>query len=264
MRAWQRRYLQYATHGFMSLSLGGAACGSPSDSEPPPVREPVGPISIRNGDVTISAFIDVPTGPAPYPVMVFVPGSGTGTKADDQPAVGNALQGGVAVVRYDKRGLGQSTGVFEEITVGGANSERVLDVRASDVQAIVDYLAGRSDIRHDRIFLWGTSQGAWVAPLVAQRTSNVAFIINVSGGGSPVGTSDYYDGLADDPTKTIEELTARLREKAAAHPPLGQETRQHGRCRVATEHQTDAQDEHEDNGRHHRTSVTPSNMSAGR
>ena len=185
-----------------------SACGG---GDPGPGPEPIGPITIRNGDVTLAAILDVPTTPGPHPVMVFVPGSGRGTKESDQAAVDLALPRGIAVVRYDKRGLGQSTGTFEEITVGGANSERVLDVRASDVRAIVEYLATRSDIRADRIFLWGTSQGAWVAPLVATRTSKVAFVINVSGGGSPVGTSDYYDGLAAaEPTASIEDLTARL------------------------------------------------------
>jgi hypothetical protein len=133
-----------------------------------------------------------------------------------------ALPQGIAVLRYDKRGLGQSTGSFEEITNGGANSERVLGVRASDVKAIVEYLAKRSDIRASQIFLWGTSQGAWVAPLVATQTSKVAFIVNVSGGGSPVGTSDHFDDLADDPSKTIDELTAALQTFAG---PFGYDPR---------------------------------------
>ena len=119
-----------------------------------------------------------------------------------------AVPQGVAVFRYDKRGLGQSTGTFEEVTV--ANSTRVLAERASDVRAIVEFLATRPDIRADQIFLWGTSQGAWVAPLVTTQTSRVAFIIGVSGGGSSVGTSDHYDELTDNPAVTVEQATAQL------------------------------------------------------
>lgn len=178
------------------------ACSDPSEDPP------TGDVFIRNGDVTIAGTLDTPATPGPWPVMIFVPGSGRGTREDDREALDIALPRGVAVFRYDKRGLGQSTGTFEEVSA--QNSERVLGLRASDVSAIVDYLAGRPDIRSSQILLWGASQGGWVAPLVAVANSKVAFIICVSGGGSPVGTSDYYDELTDNPAVSVEEATDQL------------------------------------------------------
>jgi pimeloyl-ACP methyl ester carboxylesterase len=139
--------------------------------------------------------------------MVFIPGSGQTTRESDKPAADLALPQGIAVFRYDKRGLGQSTGTFEEVST--ANSERVLADRASDVRAIVDYLATNPRIRSDQIFLWGTSQGAWVAPLVAAQTSKLAFIICVMGGGSPVGTVIEYGRLGRDNSLSIDEITRR-------------------------------------------------------
>lgn len=186
------------------LTLGAVACGSTEPEEEPDDQH----IPIRSGEVTIMGSLDLPTTPGPYPVMIFVPGSGRSTRADDRPAASITLPQGIALFRYDKRGLGQSTGTFEEVTV--ENSDRVLGLRADDVSAIVEYLAGRNDVKADQILLWGASQGAWVAPLVTARTSKVALIIGVSGGGSSVGTSDHYDELADDPTKSVEELTAAL------------------------------------------------------
>ena len=167
-----------------------------------------GTIFVRNGAVTLAGTLDLPTaGRAPYAVMVFVPGSGSTTRESDKPAVDVALPQGIAVFRYDKRGLGQSTGTFEEVST--ANSERVLADRASDVRAIVDYLARNPKIRANQIFLWGTSQGAWVAPLVAAQTSKVAFVVCVLGGGSPVGTVIEYGRIGQDASLSIDEMARR-------------------------------------------------------
>ncbi|MGH7467781.1 MAG: alpha/beta hydrolase family protein [Longimicrobiales bacterium] len=187
--------------------ITGAACtmsGCRDSAEP---QDP-NLIFVRNGAVRLAGTLDLPTTPGPYPVMVFVPGSGRTTREADRPAVDIALPQGIAVFRYDKRGLGQSTGTFEEVST--ANSERVLADRASDVRAIVDYLATHPRIRANQIFLWGTSQGAWVAPLVAAQTTRVAFIICVSGGGSPVGTVIEYGRLGQDAALSIDELTRRV------------------------------------------------------
>ena len=175
-----------------------------------------GTIFIRNGAVTIAGTLDLPSGSGRFPVMVFVTGSGTTTREADKPAVDVALPQGIAVFRYDKRGLGQSTGTFEEVST--ANSERVLADRASDVRAIVEYLSKHSRIRSNQIFLWGTSQGAWVAPLVASQTNKVAFAICVMGGGSPVGTVIEYGRIGQDQSLTIDEMTKRA---AAYTGPFG-------------------------------------------
>lgn len=177
------------------------ACSEPNE-------DPPGEVFIRNGNVTIAGTLDTPATPGPWPLMIFVPGSGRGTREDDRAALDIALPRGVAVFRYDKRGLGQSTGTFEEVSV--ENSDRVLGVRASDVSAIVDHFADHPDIRAGQILLWGASQGGWVAPLVAVANPRVALIICVSGGGSPVGTSDYYDELTDNPAVSVEAATAQL------------------------------------------------------
>jgi pimeloyl-ACP methyl ester carboxylesterase len=169
-----------------------------------------GTIYVRNGNVTLAGTLDRPATPGPHPVMVFVPGSGRTTREDDRVAVDIALPRGIAVFRYDKRGLGQSTGTFEEVDTD--NSTRVLNDRASDVRAIVEHLATLPGIRADRIFLWGTSQGAWVAPLVAAQSSRVAFVICINGGGSPVGTVIAYGLHGRDTSLSIDEITRRASE----------------------------------------------------
>jgi len=188
--------------GFMFLLL--ISC----DENSPTAPKGSGDYFIESGNITIAGTLDLPPTDGPHPVAIFITGSGMETREVGQPIVDITIPQDIAVFRYDKRGLGQSTGTFEE--TGNENSIRVLNDRASDVEAIVDFLATHPDINEDQIFLWGGSQGAWVAPLVAARSENVAFIISVSGGGSSVGISNYYDNLADDDSISIDQLNEML------------------------------------------------------
>jgi hypothetical protein len=185
----------------IALCLLLASCRDSGGLRDP--RGGAGTIRIPNGAVTIAGTLDLPSTPGAHPVMIFVPGSGRTTRGDDTAAVRIALPRGVAVFRYDKRGLGESTGTFEEVTTD--NSERVIAERASDVLAIVNHLSTLPQLQRDRIILWGTSQGAWVAPLVAGQTTKVAFVIAVVGGGSPVGTVIEYERQLRDASVSISE-----------------------------------------------------------
>ena len=71
---------------------------------------------------------------------------------------------GIAALIYDKRGTGDSAGDWEQ-----AN----LDDLADDAAAALQYLAGRADIRADRLGLSGSSQAGWVLPMAASRFPNV-------------------------------------------------------------------------------------------
>jgi len=74
---------------------------------------------------------------------------------------------GFAVLTYDKRGSGQSSGTF------------TFDFRqlADDAAAAVEFLASQPEIDAGRLGLSGYSQGAWVAPLAASRSESVRFAI---------------------------------------------------------------------------------------
>jgi pimeloyl-ACP methyl ester carboxylesterase len=82
---------------------------------------------------------------------------------------------GVATLVYEKRPITRIGG--EELTPG--------EDLAADALSAVEALARRPDIRPDRIGLWGGSQGSGVAALAASRSSRVAFVVSVSGGGTP-------------------------------------------------------------------------------
>lgn len=83
---------------------------------------------------------------------------------------------GIAVLRVDDRGVGKSTGSFE-----GATSEDF----ASDVLAGIKYLKSRKDVDNGKIGLIGHSEGGIIAPMVAARSPDVAFIVMIAGPGIP-------------------------------------------------------------------------------
>jgi hypothetical protein len=88
------------------------------------------------------------------------------------------IRRGMAVLTYDKRGVGGSTGEWNTAS---------FDDLASDVVAAFEYLKTRPDIDSGQIGLLGVSQAGWVMPLAAVRAEDIAFLISVSGPGVSAG-----------------------------------------------------------------------------
>ena len=152
-------------------------------------------LPVQSGEEILAAELDLPSGAGPHPAMVMVHGSGKDTRETFAGAARHYASLGVATLRYDKRGTGQSTGRFQG--VNAKNSTAMFDILARDVLAAVSYLRQHPQIDPEQIGLIGVSQGGWIIPLATSRSSNVAFMINVSGAASSVGISDYYDGIAE-------------------------------------------------------------------
>jgi pimeloyl-ACP methyl ester carboxylesterase len=106
---------------------------------------------------------------------------------------------GIAVMRYDRRG-----------------DNVPLEVQGDDALSACAALRSRDDIDPRRIGLWGFSQGAWVAPLVAARSSEIAFLVLVASTGvSPAaqmlyGTAEHARGAGVD-DDDVERLVALRR-----------------------------------------------------
>lgn len=136
-------------------------------------REPQS-VSFSNGDVHLAGALVEPEGEGPFPALVLVHGSGPQTY--DQPAFSvhaNAfLKEGFAVLAYDKRGSGSSSGNLESSDY---------DDLAGDVAAAVTFLRARPEIATARIGLLGRSEGGWVSTLAASHDPKIAFVIMSSG-----------------------------------------------------------------------------------
>ena len=191
----------------MAVIAGGCGDGE-GPSTPVASPSPTGP-SFPSGSVRLSYALDLPPGTGPFPAIVFGHGSGRQTKDEAMSVKSRMTQAGFAVLRYDKRGVGDSTGTYEG--VGIANSERMVGLLADDMAAGVAFLRTRPEIDPNRIGLMGISQAGWIMPLAAERAP-VRFMVLVVGPTVSVGIENFYSDLAEATTTSFDELSARLRE----------------------------------------------------
>jgi pimeloyl-ACP methyl ester carboxylesterase len=150
-----------------------------------PVRNPTDTdVSMPGSGFTLSGTLTVPpgTGRLRHPVVVLVAGSGPGGRDEVVAGIpifaqlaGALAEQGVAVVRYDKRGVGQSGGRTERVT---------LQDHADDLMGVVKWLGRRKDIDPKRIAVAGHSEGGAVAMLAAAREKKIASLVLVAAPGT--------------------------------------------------------------------------------
>ncbi len=133
----------------------------------------------------LAASVAKPEGAkGPLPALILIGGSGpTGRDGfvAGIPVLGqmaaDLVHAGFLVVRYDKRGVGQS---------GGRSETTTLNDYAEDARSIVTWLdKRRKDVDEKRIGLVGHSEGAWVAMTAAARDNRVAALALVAGASTP-------------------------------------------------------------------------------
>jgi dipeptidyl aminopeptidase/acylaminoacyl peptidase len=137
----------------------------------------------------IAGTLDVPPGRGPYPAVVWVHGAGESARLryDGTPLVQALVDSGIAVLSYDKRGVGESEG---ECCPGDYGQFNLL---AADVDGAVAALRSRPEIDATRIGLLGASQAGWVVPLAAGRSGGrVAFTALVDAPAVSTGEEDLY------------------------------------------------------------------------
>ena len=129
-----------------------------------------------------------------YPAVLLITGSGKQDRDenifDHKPfaVIADYLtKRGIAVLRVDDRGMGQTTGDFDT-----SSSEDF----AKDVEAGIKYLQSREDVDSKHIGLIGHSEGGMIAPMVAARDKDVAFIVMLAGTAVPgAAINDYQNVL---------------------------------------------------------------------
>ncbi len=138
-------------------------------------------VSYKNtkDNVKLAATLTLPRGAGKYPAVILITGSGTQdrneTIAGHRPFLVLAdylTRRGIAVLRVDDRGAGGS-----DVGSLTATSENF----AGDVLAGIEYLKSRKEINPKQIGLIGHSEGGMIAPMVAVRSKDVAFIVSMAG-----------------------------------------------------------------------------------
>ena len=133
-------------------------------------------VRFTNGDVRLAGTLTAPASAGRHPAIILVHASGAEDREYLLPLAHFLVRHGVAVLGYDKRGVGQSTGDWNVAS---------FDDLAGDVVSAFAYLRTRSDIDPTHIGLLGWSQAGWVMPIAANRARGVAFLISISGAGLP-------------------------------------------------------------------------------
>lgn len=127
----------------------------------------------------LAGTLTMPEGAGPFPAVVLVSGTGHNTRDEDVwghkvfVVLADALsRRGFAVLRYDKRGVGGSTGDYDAATTADF---------ASDAEAAVTWLRAQPGIEASRVGVLGHSEGGIIAPMVAASDKNVAFVVMIAG-----------------------------------------------------------------------------------
>jgi uncharacterized protein len=207
-----------ATWSARSSAAPGA--GDPERRRPQEPRRPlpygeqhVSYLSERG--VRLAGTLTLPPGRGPHPAVVLI--GGTGPQDRDAAIAGHRpflvladhlTRRGIAVLRFDERGVGGSSGDFAAATT--------LDF-ATDVVAGVELLAAHPRIDAARIGLVGHSEGGMVAPLAANRSDRVACVVLLAAPGLPmreVGVRQA-EAIARAAGATEAEVAARVRLSSA-------------------------------------------------
>jgi len=132
--------------------------------------------------VRLAGSLTLPDGKGPFPAAVLITGSGAQDR--DETLLGHKpfaviadhlTRHGIAVLRYDDRGVGKSTGDYAAATSADL---------ATDANAAAAYLASRPDIRHDAIGFIGHSEGGMIGPIAMADNDKAAFLVMLAGPGT--------------------------------------------------------------------------------
>jgi hypothetical protein len=155
----------------------------PQHPEPPfPYREEQVRFAGGSDGVELAGTMTLPEAGGPHPAAILVSGSGPQDRNEEifqhKPFLVLAdylTRRGIAVLRYDDRGVAESTGDFATATTRDF---------AADAEGALTYVRSRADIDPGAIGLIGHSEGGLVAPLVASRVQ-VGWIVMIAGTGLP-------------------------------------------------------------------------------
>lgn len=136
-------------------------------------------------NILLAGTLTLPKKEGNFPAVILITGSGAQNR--DEELLGHKpflilsdhlTKNGIAVLRFDDRGTAGSEGDFKKATTADF---------ATDVEAAVNYLQKRKEINKKKIGLIGHSEGGMIAPMIAQRSGDISFIVLLAGTGIPGG-----------------------------------------------------------------------------
>lgn len=180
---------------------------------------------------TLAGTLTMPYDGKASKIVVLITGSGPQDRNEEMKAFNHRpflvlsdwlTRRGIAVLRYDDRGVGKSTGS------AGMNGNATTEDFSDDTEAAVNYIQSRPDLKQLSIGLIGHSEGGMIAPMVASRNPAVKFIVLLAAPGVPISelmlqqTVDQMK-LNNLPTDVVKYSTAsnkNLYNLIKQHPEL--------------------------------------------
>ncbi|MDD3658925.1 MAG: alpha/beta fold hydrolase [Lascolabacillus sp.] len=132
--------------------------------------------------VSLSGTLTLPDSTGIFPAIILIAGSGPNDR--DETIFGHKpfyllsdylTRNGFAVLRYDKRGVGKSTGDYSKATISDF---------VTDASNALEYLKSRKEIDSSKIGMLGHSEGGIIAPMVASKSSDVKFLVLLAAPGT--------------------------------------------------------------------------------
>jgi fermentation-respiration switch protein FrsA (DUF1100 family) len=148
-------------------------------AKPYPYRETEITFPDDSAKISLAGTLTFPPGPGPFPAAILLGDSGPQDR--DESLAGHRpflvladhlTSKGLAVLRFDKRGNGKSTGDYASATI---------EDFAGDAEAALAFLQARKDIDPRKIGFIGHSEGAIIAPMIASHSPSVAWIVLLAG-----------------------------------------------------------------------------------
>lgn len=149
------------------------------DAKAPPYSEEE--VAFASGDVRLAGTLTLPSGPGRHPAVALLTGSGAQDRDEEifgfrpfRILADHLARNGIAVLRFDDRGVGGSSGSLAETTT---------ETLAADALAAAGLLRGHARVDPKAVGLLGHSEGGLVAALAAARSPDIAFLVLLASSG---------------------------------------------------------------------------------
>jgi uncharacterized protein len=186
----------------------------------PPFPYTAEDVTFANGKfkINLAGTLTIPEGDGPFPAVILITGSGAQNRNEElmghKPflVIADYLsRNGIAVLRYDDRGVGKSQGVYATATSADL---------ATDGEAAYNFLKNHPKINPKEIGLMGHSEGGLIAPIVAASNPGIAFIVSLAGPGVTgqqiiIRQSEDISKLSGLSKEQIRESTELLKKRFA-------------------------------------------------
>ncbi len=206
-----------AVVAYLALSEQSAADRPQEPAPPYPYYSEEVTFRNEQARITLSGTLTLPGKNGKFPAVVLITGSGPQNRDEEisghKPFLVIAdylTRHGLAVLRYDDRGMGKSSGTFMTATTPDF---------ATDAESAVAYLKTRKEIHQDKIGLAGHSEGGLVAAIAGSRSPDIAFVISLAGPVLPALMSlSFKTSLSRVPAAWMTQVLQLLKRPAAKLP----------------------------------------------